>query len=51
MEIINYEFNFHTYDNSTVWMCLNRSVNNKINRLNETCFRIICSDKTSSFEE
>ena len=34
-----------------VWMCHSRSMNNKINRLHETCLRIIYSDKTSSFEE
>ena len=28
-----------------------RSMNSRINRLHETCLRIICSDKSSSFEE
>ena len=34
-----------------VWMCHNGLMNNKINRLHEKCLRIVCSDKTSSFEE
>ena len=34
-----------------VWMCHSRSMNSKINRLHETCLRIIYSDKSSSFEE
>ena len=32
-----------------VWMCHNRLMNNKINRLHERCLRIIYNDKTSSF--
>ena len=34
-----------------VWMYHSRSMNSRINRLHETCLRIICSDKSSSFEE
>ena len=34
-----------------VWMCHSRFINNKINRLHETCLRIIYSDKSSTFEE
>ena len=34
-----------------VWMCHNRSYNNKINRLHERCLRIIYNDKKSSFQE
>ena len=34
-----------------VWMCHSRLINNKINRLHETCLRIIYSDKSSTFEE
>ena len=34
-----------------VWMCHSRSMNSRINRLHETCLRIIYSDKSSSFEE
>ena len=30
-------------------MCHSRTMNNKINRLYERCFRIVHSDKTSSF--
>ena len=32
-------------------MCHSRSMNSRINRLHETCLRIIYSDKSSSFEE
>ena len=31
------------------WMFHSRSMNNKINYLQERCLRIVCSDKTSSF--
>ena len=34
-----------------VWMCHNRTYNNKINRLHERCLRLIYNDKQSSFEE
>ena len=34
-----------------IWMCYNRSLNHKINRLHERCLRIIYSDKKSSFDE
>ena len=34
-----------------IWMCCNRSLNRKINRLHERCLRIIYSDKKSSFDE
>ena len=33
------------------WMCHSRTMNNKINRLNERCLRIVHSDKTSSYEK
>ena len=33
------------------WMCQNRTMNNKISRLQERCLRIVYSDKTSSFEK
>ena len=33
-----------------VWMCHNRTNNNKINRLHERCLRLIYNDKKSSFE-
>ena len=36
---------------SLIWMCYNRSLNHKINRLHERCLRIIYSDKKSSFDE
>ena len=34
-----------------IWMCCNRSLNLKINRLHARCLRIIYSDKKSSFDE
>ena len=34
-----------------VWMCHNRSNNNKINRLHERCLRLIYNDKKSSFKD
>ena len=34
-----------------VWMCNNRTNNNKINCLHERCLRLIYNDKKSSFED
>ena len=34
-----------------IWMCYNRSLNQKVNRLHERCLPIIYSDKKSSFDE
>ena len=34
-----------------VWMCHNRTINNKINRLHERCRRIVYNDNKSSFHE
>ena len=34
-----------------VWMCCNRSLNTKINRLHEGCLRIVYNDKKSYFNE
>ena len=34
-----------------VWMCHNRTNNNKINRLHERCLRIVYKDNKSSFQE
>ena len=34
-----------------VWMCCNRSLNTKINRLHEQCLRIVYDDKKPSFKE
>ena len=34
-----------------VWMCCNRSLNTKINRLHERCLRIVYNNKKSSFNE
>ena len=36
----------------SVWMyCCNRSLNIKINRLNERCLRMVYNDKNSTFDE
>ena len=35
----------------TIWMFHSRSLNNKINRLHERCFRMIYNNKQSNFEE
>ena len=35
----------------TIWMLHSRSLNNKINRLQERCLRMIYNDKQSNFEE
>ena len=34
-----------------VWMCHNRTKNNKINRLHERCLRLMYNDKMSSFKD
>ena len=34
-----------------VWMCHNRTKNNKINRLHERCLCVIYNDKKPSFEQ
>ena len=34
-----------------VWMCCNRSLNTKMNRLHEQCLEIIYNDKKTSFNE
>ena len=34
-----------------IWMCHSWALNNKINRLDERCLRIIYNNKTSTFEE
>ena len=34
-----------------IWMCCNRSLNSKIDRLHERSLRIVYSDKTSDFSE
>ena len=34
-----------------IWMCHNRTYNNKIKRLHERCLRLIYNDKRSSFED
>ena len=40
------QFNYCTL----VWMCHNRTINNKINRIHERCLRLIYNDKILSFE-
>ena len=34
-----------------IWMCHNKTYNNKINRLHERCLQLIYNDKRSSFED
>ena len=34
-----------------IWMCDNRTKNNKINRLHERCLRLLYNDKKSSFHD
>ena len=34
-----------------IWMCCNRSWNNKIDWLHERCLRLVCNDNTSNFSE
>ena len=34
-----------------VWMCCNRSLNTKINRLHERCLRIVYNNKKSNFNQ
>ena len=34
-----------------IWMCCNRSLNNKTHRLHERYIRIVYGDKTSNFSE
>ena len=34
-----------------IWMCHNRTKNNKINRLHEGCLRLLKNDKKSSFHD
>ena len=34
-----------------IWMCNNKTYNNKINRLHEICLRLIYNDKRSSLED
>ena len=41
------QFNYY----SLIWMCHNRTYNNKINRLDERYLRLIYNDKRSSFED
>ena len=41
------QFNYYTL----IWMCCNRSLNNKIDRLHERSLQIVYSDRTSDFSE
>ena len=43
--VFNPQFNYWPL----IWMCHSRENNNKINRLNERCLRIIYNDKRSTF--
>ena len=48
---MNAFFNSHFSYCPFVWICHNRALNNKINRLHERCLRLICNDKQLTFEE
>ena len=48
---VNAFFSSHFNYCPLIWMCHNRTYNNKINRLRERCLRLIYNDKHSSFEE
>ena len=41
------QFNYY----QLIWMCHNRTKNNKINRLHERCLRLLYNDKKSSFHD
>ena len=45
--VMNVFFNYC----SVIWMCHGRALNNKINRLDERCLRILYNDKTSTFKD
>ena len=49
--VVNAFFNSQFNYCPLIWMCHNRTYNNKINRLHERCLRIIYNDKRSSFED
>ena len=41
------KFNYY----QLIWMCHNRTKNNKINKLHERCLRLLYNDKISSFHD
>ena len=49
--LVNAFFNSQFNYCQLVWMCHNRTNNNKINRLHERCLRLIDNDKKSSFKD
>ena len=49
--IMNAFFKSHFNYCPLIWMCCNRSLNNKLDRLHERSWRIDYSDKTSNFSE
>ena len=49
--LMNVFFKSHFNYCPLIWMCCNRSVNNKIDRLYERSLRIVYSDKTSDCSE
>ena len=46
-EFVNSQFGYYIL----VWMFRNRTLNNRISRIHERAFRIVCCDETSSFRE
>ena len=49
--LINVLYKSHFNYGPLIWMCCNRSLNNKTDQLHEECLWIIYSDKKSSFSE
>ena len=48
---MNAFFNFQFNYCPVIWMFHSRALNSKINRLHERCLRIVCNNKTSTFNE
>ena len=49
--LVNAFFKSHFNYNPLVWMCHNRRLNSKINRVHERCLRIMYNDNKSTFQE
>ena len=48
--LMNAFFRSQFSDCPLVWMCHNRNLNNKVNRLHKKCLRIVYNDMLSSFQ-
>ena len=49
--LMNAFFKSQLYVCPLVWMCCNRSLNTKMNRLHEQCIGIVNNDKKTNFNE